>query len=147
MLSRRLFMKEVALGTAGAGIGLVGFSGSILAAPSISAVADNESLPAYLLRNFGEVDSTLYAQVLGADLLIFDDRKVATHMAQFMGGQPHQKRALLAMNANGGSGYELWQYQDREPQAAKQPVLLGEFQIFACLFPLLHQEHFPLYPL
>lgn len=67
-----------------------------------------------------------YAQVLGADLLIFDDRKVATHMAQFMGGQPHQKRALLAMNANGGSGYELWQYQDREPQAAKQPILFGD---------------------
>lgn len=67
-----------------------------------------------------------YAQVLGADLLIFDDRKVATHMAQFMGGKPRQKRALLAMNANGGSGYELWQYQDRTPQAAGQPILFGD---------------------
>ena len=66
MLSRRLFMKEVALGTAGAGIGLAGFGRSVLAAPVITGVNEGESLPAYLLRNFGEVESTLYAQVLGA---------------------------------------------------------------------------------
>lgn len=67
-----------------------------------------------------------YAQVLGADLLIFDDRKEATHMARYMGGEPHQKRALLAMNANGGSGYEIWQYQDRTPSAPATPSLLGD---------------------
>ncbi len=59
-------MKEMALGTAAAGIGLAGLSRSVLAAPDITAVIEGESLPAYLLRSFGEVDATLYAQVLGA---------------------------------------------------------------------------------
>lgn len=67
-----------------------------------------------------------YGQVLGADLLIFDDRKMATHMARYMGGEPRQKRALLAMHANGGSGYEIWQYEDRVPQAPVQAPILGD---------------------
>jgi len=67
-----------------------------------------------------------YAQVLGADLLIFDDRKTATHMARYMGGEAHQKRALLAMNGNGGSGYEIWQYQDRTPAAPMEDIHLGD---------------------
>lgn len=70
-----------------------------------------------------------YGQVLKADLLVFDDRKTATHMARYMGGQPHDKRALLAMQANGGSGYEIWQYEDRTPVGPAQPVRLGDLGI------------------
>lgn len=70
-----------------------------------------------------------YGQVLKADLLVFDDCKVATHMARYMGGEPHQKRALLAMQANGGSGYEIWQYEDRTPTGPPQPIQLGDLGI------------------
>jgi nucleoside-diphosphate-sugar epimerase/catechol 2,3-dioxygenase-like lactoylglutathione lyase family enzyme len=56
-----------------------------------------------------------YATHLESDVLIFDDSNTATHMAPYMGGQPHKKRAILAMNLQGGSGYELWQYLDRTP--------------------------------
>ncbi len=72
-----------------------------------------------------------YGTNLGADVPVFDDSNVATHMAKYMGDKPHQKRAILALNMQGGSGYELWQYQDRKPEAPKQPVLLGDMGIFA----------------
>ena len=70
-----------------------------------------------------------YAKVLGADMLVFDDRKMATHMAQYMGGEAHQKRALLAMHPNGGGGFEIWQYQDRKPQGLATPLLPGDLGV------------------
>ncbi|PSR12178.1 MAG: glyoxalase [Bacteroidetes bacterium] len=70
-----------------------------------------------------------YAKVLGADMLVFDDRKMATHMAKYMGGEAHQKRALLAMHPNGGSGYEIWQYQDREPQGLTDSLRPGDLGV------------------
>lgn len=70
-----------------------------------------------------------YATVLGADVLVFEDDNVATYMAKYMGGEPRKKRALLAMNLNGGSGYEIWQYQDREPQAPNPSLRIGDYGI------------------
>jgi len=72
-----------------------------------------------------------YATKLGADVKVFDDNNTATHMAKYMGGQPHDKRAILALNLQGGSGYEIWQFEDRTPQAPKQPIQLGDTGIFS----------------
>ncbi|RTL60253.1 MAG: VOC family protein [Sphingobacteriales bacterium] len=66
-----------------------------------------------------------YASRLGYDVPIFDDSNTATYMAPYMGGQPHKKRALLAMNLQGGSGVELWQYLDRKPLHSLEPFRLG----------------------
>ncbi len=70
-----------------------------------------------------------YAKNLGADVAVFDDNNVATYMAPYMGGEPHEKRAILAMNLQGGSGYEIWQYIDRTPAAPKEPIELGDLGI------------------
>lgn len=70
-----------------------------------------------------------YGTLLGADVSVFDDGNVATYMAPYMGGQPHKKRAILAVNLQGGSGYELWQYLDRTPSFPKEPARLGDFGI------------------
>ncbi|MEM1216165.1 MAG: VOC family protein [Bacteroidota bacterium] len=67
-----------------------------------------------------------YAKHLGADLMVFDDHNVAEDMARYMGGQPRAKHAILAMNHTGGGGYEIWQYSEREPQAADFSILLGD---------------------
>jgi hypothetical protein len=56
-----------------------------------------------------------YASRLGSDVVVFDDQNEATYMAPYMGGKPRNKRALLALNMLGGSGYEIWQYTDRKP--------------------------------
>ena len=71
-----------------------------------------------------------YATKLGADVKVFDDNNTATHMAPYMGGEAHDKRAILAMNMQGGSGYEIWQFEDRTPQAPKNPIQLGDTGIF-----------------
>ena len=70
-----------------------------------------------------------YATRLGSDVKIFDDSNTATYMAPYMGGEAHKKRAILAMNMQGGSGYEIWQYLDRTPQKPKQPLQLGDLGI------------------
>lgn len=74
-----------------------------------------------------------YGKNLCSDILVFDDNNTATHMAPYMGGQPHQKRAILAINMRGGSGYELWQYMDRTPQVSKTPLQVGDLGIYSVM--------------
>ncbi len=72
-----------------------------------------------------------YATKLGADVKVFDDNNTATHMAKYMGGKPHDKRAIMALNMQGGSGYEIWQFEDRTPQYPTSPIQLGDTGIFS----------------
>ena len=72
-----------------------------------------------------------YGRMLGADVKVFDDSNMATYMARYMGGSPHQKRAILAANLQGGSCYEIWQFMDRTPQATKEEISVGDLGIFA----------------
>ncbi len=74
-----------------------------------------------------------YGRNLCADVLVFDDDNTATYMAPYMGGQPRAKRAMLAINMQGGSGYELWQYLDRKPEAPHTPIQLGDLGIYAIM--------------
>jgi catechol 2,3-dioxygenase-like lactoylglutathione lyase family enzyme len=74
-----------------------------------------------------------YSKTLGSSVIVFEDKSEATYMAPYMGGQAHKKRAILAMNPLGGSGYELWQYLDREPQKPTTPTLLGDLGINAVM--------------
>lgn len=70
-----------------------------------------------------------YATRLGSDVSVFDDDNVATFMAPYMGGKPRKKRAILAMNMLGGSGFELWQYVDRKPKRSEPAIELGDYGI------------------
>lgn len=72
-----------------------------------------------------------YATKLGSDISVFDDDSVAIYMAPYMGGQPHKKRAILAMNIQGGGGYEFWQYLDRNPSAPESELRIGDLGINA----------------
>jgi catechol 2,3-dioxygenase-like lactoylglutathione lyase family enzyme len=70
-----------------------------------------------------------YATRLGSDVQVFEDNNVATYMAPYMGGNPHKKRAIFAMNMQGGSGYEIWQYLDRKPVKPENDIQLGDLGI------------------
>ncbi|PIB37611.1 glyoxalase [Reichenbachiella sp. 5M10] len=70
-----------------------------------------------------------YGTRLGADACIFDDDNEATYMAKYMGGQARPKRAILAMNLQGGSGYEIWQHTGRTPLKMESPLDLGDLGI------------------
>ncbi|MGB0806481.1 MAG: VOC family protein [Salibacteraceae bacterium] len=72
-----------------------------------------------------------FSKNLGSNVIVFEDKNEATFMAPYMGGDAHKKRAILAMNPLGGSGYELWQYLDRKPLKPHSPIILGDLGINA----------------
>lgn len=68
----------------------------------------------------------------GFNVPMFKDENTATHMAPYMGGKPQQKKAILALNLQGGGGLEIWQYAKRTPLAADFEILAGDLGIFVC---------------
>ncbi len=77
-------------------------------------------------------DSTLfYKDIFGLDVLIFDDTSDAHLMAQYTGGKIFNRQAVLTMNLTGGGGFEIWQYNNKEPQESKQEIKYGDIGIYA----------------
>jgi catechol 2,3-dioxygenase-like lactoylglutathione lyase family enzyme len=72
-----------------------------------------------------------YRRVFGVDVPIFEDRGEAGLMLHYTGGEPRARRAVLALNLQGGSAFEIWQYTQRQPQAPAFPLQVGDLGIFA----------------
>ncbi len=73
-----------------------------------------------------------YNRFFGTDAIIFDERAPARYMLPYTGGKPRNRRAVLAMNLQGGGGFEIWQHRDFEPRAAEFTLLPGDYGVFAC---------------
>ncbi|GIV27199.1 MAG: hypothetical protein KatS3mg027_1013 [Bacteroidia bacterium] len=71
-----------------------------------------------------------YRKQLGFDIRVFDEAAEANLMLPYTGGKPHQRRAILAINLNGGGGLEIWQYTSRTPQPPAFTPQLGDLGIF-----------------
>lgn len=71
-----------------------------------------------------------YKDMLGMDVLIFDDIAPAQLMTQYTGQKIYNRRAILTMNLKGGGGFEIWQFLDRIP-SENNDVNLGDIGIFA----------------
>ncbi|MCF8253182.1 MAG: VOC family protein [Bacteroidia bacterium] len=52
-------------------------------------------------------------KTFGINVQIFDDEAQAPLMTPYTGGEVHSRRAILAMNMNGGGGAEIWQFTSR----------------------------------
>jgi catechol 2,3-dioxygenase-like lactoylglutathione lyase family enzyme len=72
-----------------------------------------------------------YRQQFGVDIPIFEEAAVAGLMVPYTGGKPRARHALLAINLQGGGGFEVWQFKDREPEKPAFEVQLGDHGIFA----------------
>ncbi len=72
-----------------------------------------------------------YRQNFGMDVPVFDEAATADLMLPYTGGKPHDRHAVLAMNLQGGGGFEIWQYTSRKPVLPDFEVQLGDFGIFA----------------
>ncbi len=72
-----------------------------------------------------------YRKHLGMDIKVFDDSATASLMLPYTGGLPRNRHAVLALNMNGGGGFEIWQYTDRIPQPPAFIPALGDLGIFA----------------
>ena len=72
-----------------------------------------------------------YRKIFGTDIVVFKDAATASLMQQYTGNQPHNRMAILAMNLQGGGGFELWQYTSRKPLSPSCPVQLGDLGIYS----------------
>jgi len=60
-------------------------------------------------------------KIFGINVQIFDDEAVAPLMTNYTGGVVQSRRAILAMNMNGGGGAEIWQFTSRK--GMKGPIM------------------------
>ncbi len=76
---------------------------------------------------------TWLRKAFGLNVKIFDDEASADLMLSYTGGTVHNRRAILAMNMNGGGGAEIWQFTSRTPGVGKK-VMWGDYGINAVKF-------------
>jgi catechol 2,3-dioxygenase-like lactoylglutathione lyase family enzyme len=72
-----------------------------------------------------------YKKNFGVDIRMFEDSAVAQYMLPYTGGKPQKRHAALALNLQGGGGFEIWQYIERKPLAAAFTIQLGDLGLFA----------------
>ncbi len=72
-----------------------------------------------------------YRTVFGMDIRVFEDAAEAPLMTRYTGGKVHKRVAALALNMQGGGGFEIWQYASRKPQPAGFDLTLGDTGILA----------------
>jgi catechol 2,3-dioxygenase-like lactoylglutathione lyase family enzyme len=71
-----------------------------------------------------------YRQHFGVDIPIFEEAAVAKLMVPYTGGKPQARHALLAINLQGGGGFEIWQFKDRVPVKPAFDLRLGDYGLF-----------------
>lgn len=73
-----------------------------------------------------------YINAFGMDCRVFEDEAEAKLMLPYTGGQPRSRHAVLAINLQGGGGFEIWQYKGREPAEINEHIKLGDLGILGC---------------
>ncbi len=73
-----------------------------------------------------------YIRAFGMDCRIFEDEAVAKLMLPYTAGEPRSRHAVLAMNLQGGGGFEVWQHKGKKPEYRNSETKLGDLGIFAC---------------
>ncbi len=86
-----------------------------------------------------------FIDMFGIDVKILEDDTVAERMLPYTGGQPHKRHACIAVNLQGGGGFEIWQYSERKPEPIPFAVGIGDLGVFAAKLncrnvPAFHQE-------
>ncbi len=82
------------------------------------------------VENFAEAWK-YYIDVFNMDIRILEDDKVAELMLPYTGGLPQKRRAAIALNMQGGGGFEIWQYAERKPQPISFEIQVGDLGVFA----------------
>ena len=66
------------------------------------------------------------------DVKIFEEAAEAPLMINYTGGKVQSRTATLAINMNGGGGFEIWQYTSKNTEKANFEIQLGDLGLFAC---------------
>lgn len=72
-----------------------------------------------------------YIDMFQMDVRILEDDTVAERMLPYTGGVAQKRHACIAVNLQGGGGFEIWQYSERKPQPVGFEVSVGDLGIFA----------------
>lgn len=72
-----------------------------------------------------------FSKMLGVDIRVLEDDTVAERMLPYTGGEPQKRHAAIALNLQGGGGFEIWQYSDRKPKSIEFDISVGDLGIFA----------------
>ena len=72
-----------------------------------------------------------FIEMFGADVKILEDDTVAERMLPYTGGRAQKRHACIAVNLQGGSGYEIWQFSERKPVPCPFEVSVGDLGILA----------------
>ncbi len=73
----------------------------------------------------------LYRRQFGVDVPVFREKAQAGLMLPYTGGLARSRYAILALNLQGGGGFEIWQYTCRKPQPSDFEIQIGDYGIFA----------------
>jgi catechol 2,3-dioxygenase-like lactoylglutathione lyase family enzyme len=72
-----------------------------------------------------------YRKFFGMDILIFEEKAVASLMLAHTAGKPRERHAMLALNMQGGGGFEIWQHTGKTPEKPAIEIRVGDLGIFA----------------
>jgi catechol 2,3-dioxygenase-like lactoylglutathione lyase family enzyme len=70
-----------------------------------------------------------YRQSFDMDIPVFEDEAEASLMTKYTGGKIFKRKAILAINMQGGGGFEIWQYLNRKPVSFDKNILAGDLGI------------------
>lgn len=70
-----------------------------------------------------------YREYFSMDILMFDEEAVAELMLPHTDGKPRARHAILALNMEGGGGFEIWQHTEKDPTPILSEILLGDLGI------------------
>lgn len=70
-----------------------------------------------------------YIRNFSMNIKIFEEEAVAELMLPHTEGKTRKRIACLAINMEGGGGFEVWQHTGKEPQLKNAPVMTGDLGI------------------
>lgn len=73
-----------------------------------------------------------YRKWFGNDVKIFEEAAEAPLMIDYTGNKVQSRTATLAINMNGGGGFEIWQYTSRNTEKPAFDLNLGDLGFYSC---------------
>ncbi|MDA3817921.1 MAG: VOC family protein [Prolixibacteraceae bacterium] len=70
-----------------------------------------------------------YNKNFGMDIMMFNEKAVAELMLPHTEGKTRERHAILALNMQGGGGFEIWQHTGKSPSQPGFTIQLGDLGI------------------
>lgn len=70
-----------------------------------------------------------YQTHFGMDIKMFEEAAMAELMLHHTEGEPRERHAILALNLEGGGGFEIWQHTGKAPAEPSVQLQLGDWGI------------------